>query len=210
MKSNELREKQDRLYALALESYKAAGHAHCVLDTEIAMMCRAPLAPDDSTFGQRLTNLFKSYEALDYPTGLGIALQQVLNLAHDLNDFDTGSLVLDDLETLFCASTSKPTWLMIRVSTLARWSIRGGDRANVIQGGEALWKDLIESDCVSLRGQAAQLVSQAYSALKDRDMMVIWSERAQKDLPQTNLTAIPSLTTGFDLNNIEDLSKCYE
>lgn len=172
--------------------------------------CRLPLDPDDSTFDERLKNLFRRYEALNYPTGLGDALLQLADLAHALNNFETESLVLDELESLFRASTSKLPWLMVRVSTLARWSIRGGDRGKIIQGGEALWNDLIGSDCAFFRGQAAQLVSQAYSALKDREMMAIWSQRAQNDLPQTNLTAIPSLVTGFDLNSIEGLSQCYQ
>jgi tetratricopeptide (TPR) repeat protein len=210
IKSNERREEQDRLYALALKSFEDENHVHGVLDTEIAMTCRLPLDPDDRTFDERLRNLFKRYEALNYPTGLGDALLQLLDLAHGLNNFETGYLVLDDLESLFGASTSKLIWLMVRISALARWSMRVGDRGKIIQGGEALWNDLIGSDCALFRGQAAQLVSQAYNALKDREMMTIWSQRAQNDLSQTNLTAIPSLVAGFDLNNIEGLAQCYQ
>ena len=210
IKSNEHRKEQDRLYVLALKSFKDENHVHGVLDTEIAMMCRLPLDPDDSSFDERLRNSFKRYEALNYPTGLSSALLQLLDLAHGLNDFEMESLVLEDLESLFRASTSKLTWLMLRISTLARRSIRGGDRGKIIQGGEALWNDLIGSDCAFFRGQAAQLVSQAYSALKDREMMAMWSRRAQDDLSQTNLTAVPSLVTGFDLNSIEGLAQCYQ
>lgn len=173
-------------------------------------MCRLPLDPDDRTFDERLHNSFKRYETLNYPTGLFEALLQLLDLAHGLSDFETESLVLDDLESLLCASTSRLIWLMVRISTLARWSVRGGDRGKIIQGGEALWNDLEASDCAFFRGQAAQLVSQAYSTLKDREMMAIWSQRAQNDLSQTNLTAIPSLVTGFDLNSIEGLAQCYQ
>ncbi|MCJ1306742.1 hypothetical protein MMC25_000385 [Agyrium rufum] len=210
IKTNELREEQDRLYALALKSFEDENHFHGVLDTEIAMTCRLPLNPNDDTFGERIRSLFERYEALNYPTGLSDALLQFLDLAHGLNNLETESLVLHDLESLFPVSTSKLTWLLIRLSTLARRAVRGGDRGKIVLGGEALWKDLIGSDCASIRGQVAQLISQAYSALKDGEMMATWSRRAQDDLLQTNLTAVPSLITGYDLNSIEGLTKCYE
>jgi CHAT domain-containing protein len=210
LKSPEQRDKQDGLYALALDSLKNEDHAYLALDTEIARMCRVPLDLNDDTFGERLMSLFKKYETLDYPTGFGSALLRFLNLAHELNDFDSQNLVLNDLESVFNTLTSKLTWLMMRTSTLARWSIRGGDRGKVISGATALWNDLHESDCSFYRGQAAQLISQAYSALGDREMMVEWSLRAQKDIPETNVTAIPSLTRGFDLSKIEHLQQYYE
>ena len=208
--SRELRDEQDRLYTLALKSFRDENHVHGILDTEIAMMCRLPLDPDDSTFGERLTACFKCYESLNYPAGLGSALLHFLELAHNLNDIKLEDLALDDVETLFSPSTSKLTWLMLRVSTLARRSIRGGDHGKIIQGGEALWNDLIGSDCGFFRGQAAQITSQAYNSLKDRDLMAIWSQRAQNDIPETNLTAVPSLIQGFDFNSIESLAQCYQ
>lgn len=210
-KSPEQRDKQDRSYALALESLKNEDHAYLALNTEIARMCRVPLDPNDDTFGERLMGLFKKYETLDYPKGFFSSLLRFLSFAEEINDFDSQNLILDDLESVFNRQASKLIWLMMRTSTLARWLLRGGGYyGKVISGATALWNDLHDSDCSFYRGQAAQFVSQAYRALEDREMMVEWSLRAQKDIPETNLTAIPSLIRGFDLSKFEDLRQCYE
>lgn len=209
LKSDEQRGEQNNLFALALKSYTDNNHAHGILDTEIAMTCRLPLDTEDSSLDERLGSLFKQYEALNYPAGFCDALLQLLDLAQCLYNVNLESLVLDKIEFLFHTSSSKLMWLAMRIRTLAGRN-QGGDYGKIIHGGEALWKALIGSDCAFFRGQAAQLVSQAYFALNDQEMMTIWSQRAQNDLPQTNLTAIPSLVTGFDLNSIEDLSQCFQ
>ena len=210
MKSNGHIEKQDDLYALALKLYKDNNHSHGMLDTKIAMLCRLPLDSEDGSWDERLGSLFKQYEALNYPIGLSAALLKLLDFARDLQDINMESLVLDELEFLFPASSSRLIWLLTRIRALARRSLCGGDHGKIIQGAEALWRDLIESDCAWFRGQAARSLSQAYHAVNDQEMMIIWSQRAQNDLSQSKLTPFLSLTTAFDLNNFEGLSQCFQ
>lgn len=209
MKSDEQRKEQNNLFALALKLYKDNNHAHGVLDTELAMMCRLPFEREDSFGDERLGSLLKRYEALNYPSGLFAALVQLKDFAHGLHSVNMESLVLNELESLFPPSSSKLIWFMTRIRALGKRSLCGGDHGKVIQAGEALWKDLIDSDCIIFRHQTAGLISRAYDALKDHEMMMLWSQRAQNDPSQSNITSVPSFVTDCDLNGTEGLSQCF-
>ncbi|KAL9080612.1 MAG: hypothetical protein Q9157_000667 [Trypethelium eluteriae] len=210
IKSSEYRDEQDRLYISALESFVAGNHVHGGLDTKISMACRLPLSPDDGNFEERLTRYFREYEILNYPTGLESALLQLLEMAHGLSDFKMEALILNDLERLFLTSEAKLSWLMARFSMLARWSLRGSDRGKIIQGGEALWKELGRTDCLFYRGRTAQFVSQAYYAMQDQDMTLIWHQRALKDMPCIDSIANSPATRGSNACSIDDYENHYE
>ncbi|KAL9097451.1 MAG: hypothetical protein Q9165_000347 [Trypethelium subeluteriae] len=210
IKSSERRDEQDRLYTSALELFVAGNHLHGGLDTKISMACRLPFSPEDGNFEERLTRYFREYETLNYPTGLESALLQLLETTHNLGDFKMEALILNDLEKLFRTSGSELNWLMARFSSLARQSLRGGDRGKTIQGGEALWNALRRTDCVFHRGRTAQLVSQAYYAIQDQDMTLFWHQRALEDMPLIEPIINSSITMGSNLASIEDFEKHYE
>jgi CHAT domain-containing protein len=167
-------EGSEELLSLALVDFTDAEHAYGALDIGTLRAIRAR----DET---QLAALIKSYEKLNYFSGLHSLLLKLLTTAASMYMFDLQTSIAEDLEKISAKTGSKLLQIMTRLQTLALWSWPGFYNTKVAAGGAAFYESLEGEDLVYFRGQAANLVAYAYINLKNYEKASEWARKCEKN-----------------------------
>ncbi|KAG4434025.1 hypothetical protein IFR05_010507 [Cadophora sp. M221] len=157
----------------AAKLFDEAGHAHGCLDITMRKACR-------SAEGEEVIDkCLKKYQEMEYYAGMQSALLLLFTLVIRLNMFEVQTSLVEDLERLAHETGAILLGYMTRIQALGVFGKTLVDNGKVIIGASELYKELSNSECAFLLGEAAQLATHAYLRLKDKPAAISWAKKCQ-------------------------------